>query len=368
MPWAFIPFLMLLSIWIAPAGDLLWNFQTLLIPVAAWIGYRYGIDGVKAVFYASIPLLLFRYNGEIAVSMRFHFGTSGGTLLAALAMAWLAAAPENPEKLASYLREKPARLAWLLLIPLTYVAPAIGGFQIRLDNSLSVNVAFFILGLIHAPLKRPHLICAIGGMVCIGIVAIIAEVLLREGGVLSFELGRPAYLFFSPQDVISVVLFLFAGVWTRTFLKTGEMPRSRFLWNTPILLIAIMIYSQMQFGLLPGFSKSIGVTGDGYVSILCCLLAGLFFQKRGILIVLPPLLVLSLLSPAFDEFRNLGEALLPMDMRFYIWTRPPDRVFSLILELFLWTCVGAQLRAWSHTAQLEAPRSFLSMRAETKDG
>lgn len=364
MPWAFIPFLMLLSIWIAVIGGLLWNFQTLIIPVSAWIGYRYGSKGVKAVFYACIPLLLFRYTGEISADVRLHFGFPGGTLLAALAMAWLAAEPHNPDKLAAYIHEKPLRLAWLLFIPLAYSGPALGEFQIRLNNILSVYVALFVLGLVCAPLNRRHVILLLCGLFFVGIAGYVAEAALRSDGALSFEFGKLTYLFFAPQDIISAVLFLAAGTWTQTFLKTGEMPRFRFLRKTGFLLIVMMIYSQFQFGILPGATKGIALTGDGYIAILCCFLAGLFYQKRGFLIVLAPLLILCFFSPALDEIRYLGEGVLPAEMRFYIWTTSPERVIPLLLELFLWSCVGAQLRAWGHDAKPAIARGAPALHAE----
>ena len=94
MPWALIPFLWLISYSVRLDPDISWNIQSLIIPVSAWIGYRYGIKGVMAVFYASVPLFLFQLNGDVeGLSMRF--GADGGTLSTALAFAWFVSSPGN---------------------------------------------------------------------------------------------------------------------------------------------------------------------------------------------------------------------------------------------------------------------------------
>jgi hypothetical protein len=345
MPWAFIPFLLLLSVWVAPEREIVWDVQSLFIPVSAWIGYRYGPAGVKAVFYACIPLFVFQFNGDVD-GVRIRFGANGGVLFSAMAFAWFVSSPKNPTALISYLIEKPRRLWWLLVLPLTYFLPDFGAFGFSLNSFQSVNASFFIIGLVYPRENFRRLWRVVGGIFLIGVGIFWALSALGERSRLDTEFGSFAYAFYAPQDVISIVIFLFAGYWCRSYLENGTLPPGPFSLGTPALLIAMMIFGELQIGLWPGFGSSVGLTGDIYVPTLCCFLAGLFYRKRGFLIVLAPTLILALLSPVFEGLTQLGGGLLPGKAEIYIWTTPPAQATTGLVAFFLWTCVGAQLRAF----------------------
>lgn len=343
MPWAVIPFLLLLTLSVKLRGAMGWDVETLIIPVSAWIGYRYGSAGVKAVCYASIPLIVFRFRTGIDEFI-VGFGADGGMLLAALAFAWLLSSPKNPAALLSYLGEKKHHLWWLLVLPFAYYAPRIPGFAFRLNGFLSVNAAFFILGLV-LPREDFRRLWKVGGaMFALGIGVYFLPALMGMRN-LNFPFGRLAYLFFAPQDVISVVTFLFAGYWCRGYVEDGTLPKGVIWGGAPMLLIVLMIFGYLRSGIRPEFGSSIPLTGDVYVSILSCFLAGLFYRKRGFLIVLAPAFILIVGWWVFVEMGG-GRGIQFADFRVYISTTSVAQAATNLVSFFLWTCAGSQLAAF----------------------
>ena len=343
MPWALIPFLWLISYSVRLDPDISWNIQSLIIPVSAWIGYRYGIKGVMAVFYASVPLFLFQLNGDVeGLSMRF--GADGGTLSTALAFAWFVSSPGNTAALDTYLREKPRRL-WLCL-PFTFYLSFNDNFRFSLNSSLSLDAAFFLIGFVWSRADFRRLWLVVGSMFVLGIavtgVLFAASDFFRE----MQEFGRIRYMFAAPQDIVSIVIFLFAGSWCRSFWQHGPARSEETVFASPKLLLAMIIFSYLHVGLWTQLDLGADFMGDHQVTVLCCFLAGFFYRKRGFIIVFVPVVILSLLSTLFPDLADLGTTFLAGELEIYIWSSQVGQGLSELPAFFLWCCVGSQLRAF----------------------
>lgn len=341
MPWGFIPFIFVLSIVLFLPRQLTgayfaWDLRMLLMPVSAWIGYRYGPAGVKTVIYACVLLFLSQIRfGDL------RFGLGGGLVLACIALAWVVSSPDHFDRIRNYLQEKPYRLAWVLILPIAYLAPRTGIFQWSVNSVVSVYVAFFILGLTYGSDRSRRILWLIG---CMFVVGATIYALTAIYGPLPRELRALRYTYSSPNSIVAIAIFLAAGRWCRIYAETGRPPQRISPFGTPITLVLILLFGLILFLIRPDAAPAMRITGS-YVSILLgCFLAGLFYGTRGFFLVMLAVGIAAPLTSIFFGFSG-RTSILDIDLRITITDRLRLYLVFETLIWFLWTCVGVQVRS-----------------------
>jgi hypothetical protein len=142
--------LLLLPCWIGfyDAGISVGPFGTLAIPIAAWIAARHGRRALPAIALALLPMVLNFQTGALTL------GGSSGTLLAALLVARLVADDDLRAACFSATRFGRWQLWGLLLLPVQFTTPGIGGLSSTLGGGLLPWIVIALALLARAPVAQ----------------------------------------------------------------------------------------------------------------------------------------------------------------------------------------------------------------------
>jgi hypothetical protein len=307
MPWLLLPILPLFTCYLAiTAGLSIWPAY-LLIPVAAWLGRRYGTHGIITVAIGSAAALL-----PIFELGPFAFGGSVGIYVVAL---WIAIACSAPDPLQALIgngrlfRSTPLFIAAIILLPISL---GVGLHQFEDQGALRLSVALqplllfslFLFGLAGFPPRRAAI-----GLIITAIFGIAVRSLGADEALAAFianpgdpeaAWGMELRLGYRLDDLAALCTALacyFAGRLVEQW-RAADQPESAF-WRHPYatvvaltILAALGTLSGLLLPPLPRLVEVVGIHGNYDALVIASFLAGLLLRHAGIAMCLGLFLVL----------------------------------------------------------------------------
>ncbi len=365
MPWLFIPVLLLTSVRLFDAG-IIWgfHFDTLFLPMAAWLGFRYGTKGLVAVAIAC-SVLVFQYT---LISSKFGnllLGYQLGVPLAGIGLAWLCASPKNWQRVGRVLTANP-RAIWMLPLlptavylsfPWTNHSFGFESFAFEISDGFLAYTAMFVLGFLGGRIRQ--LLLPLLVMLALSIAAKIINDHLRE---FYYELSTAhqsilgfRYLF--SNNIPESILCFLAGTWTSIYLSSRTKPFERYRYGLPVLLAALVVFSYFEFSFHkdydpgaffkePGGFHPIGhlevfLTGGFFALVIAAFLAGLVYGKLGYLTITCFVIGYALFMGVVDSQWGILDIASGFSLD---WKFRNYYTLSRLPALLIWVFVGDKVR------------------------